>query len=563
MFVDVVPDEPVRQPLTYRTTPDTLPYLRVGSLVGIPFGPKQVFGIITRLRRRAPRDLARLKPIGAVYAPSWAPEPTLRLAQALADYTHEPLGTCLFRLLPPPGKQLAAWQTLETATARDGAVGMQRLHACGPRSARMDAYVTLVRNAARTGRQALIALPTAHAADIAGRLTAAGLRVGLVSGQDSPTTQHRTALAARLGDLDVLVGTRHVIGWPMRSLGVLVADDVTNRGHADDQRPYADTATIAVLRAAAEPCRVVLGTALPTLGMARAEQTGAAKRISLAPAPRTITVAHTPRTGVVVPRIAALIDQQASRDLPVAVIAPRSGIGGALDCRSCGWRLTCAHCGQDVQLHEPSQPATCYDCQLATAQPTSCPACGSHDLAQTGIGELSVRQRLAAELGTLPPWLVVGTEQLLEQPQRYRAVVFVHADSPMLSPDLDRPYLFGRAIVEASALADDVIVQTRQPDHPFWGMLAADNGRTVMTSLQRRKAHGLPPFQRQAQLSLPRSADGVALHPDCIVVRRWHQDKRGIMDLRIPTERYDERIRDILGANPRGRVKTDSILHHA
>ncbi len=561
MFVDVVPDQPVRQPLTYRTTPATLPYLSVGSLVIVPFGRTETFGVVVKLRRRHAATLAAtsLKPIASVVAPHWAPAATIRLADALAAYTHEPVGVCLFRLLPPSGKRIGDWPAagaVPAQTARDAG----RIHCCAPWQERLAAYVGIARKGAAGSRQTLIICPTKRVAELVVACTAAGLRAVAVSGQQAPTLQRAVAKQAAAGDLDVIVGTRQIVGWPVRSLGTVVVDDATNPAHRDDQRPYADTATIAWLRSQVEQCRLVLGSALPTFAMAAAERRGTAIRLKTAGARGAITIARTPQSGLLVPRLLERIADSGATRGSVAIVAPRAGSGGALHCRSCGWRLRCAHCGGDTNADERSGEAQCYDCRLATKQPGRCPECGSYGIAVVGIGDTSVAAALTAQLGGLPASIVIGTEQLLDDARRFETIAFVYADSPLLSPDLDRPFVFGRSVLEAAGMADTVIVQTRDPAHPFWKLLGPNPGAAVVTGLARRHELGLPPFARTAWLdALPAAT---VLPSEAAITRQARDGKRDTMEVRIVAAAYDTVLHRIAAVAPRVRIRTDSMLYH-
>jgi primosomal protein N' len=560
MFVDVVVDQPIDRPLTYKATPDTLPYLQEGSLIEVTIGAKKQFGIVTKLRRHAPTQINNIRAIQRLYAVVWANPQSLKLAERLATYTGEAPGICLFRLLPPPSKRPTL--SAETIASNKTSIAGKRFHLYAPRTLRFEHYLLMIQKASVAGQQTLMVVPNTSLPLLAKQLTRAKVRFLVASADLSAGKQRAIASNFNNGKIDVLIGTRHIIGWQAKCLRWLIVDDPTHAAHTDEQRPYADTATIAWLRHLVDGSHLILGTALPTLGMILAERRQNAQRIAIAHSTTSPIIASTPTRQLLLPDIEQLITDHLDTDLPIAIIAPRSGVGGIYTCTQCQWILRCKSCGGQVNVQETGD-SHCYDCTQLVTKPTECLSCHSVNLNLIGIGDHSVRIQLERQFGTIPVNVQIGTATLLESEQHFKAIVFVYADSPLLSPQLDRPLAYARTIWEACGLSDRVVVQTREPTHSFWLFLAVNPNKAFNQTLERRSKSNLPPFSRHLKIEAATGIVDLARFPSAKLVRHTTLTGRDNIDVLIPTSIYQQTTREIAKQFPKARLKTDSILQYS
>ena len=100
LILEVALDTPLRQVFDY------LPVLgeprpEPGMRVLVPFGRRQLVGVIVSLKDRSERDTAQLKRVVRAIdpAPTFDP-PLLKLLRWAADYYHHPLGEALATALP-------------------------------------------------------------------------------------------------------------------------------------------------------------------------------------------------------------------------------------------------------------------------------------------------------------------------------------------------------------------------------------------------------------------------------------------------------------------------------
>ena len=133
LILEVALDTPLRQVFDY------LPVLgdprpEPGMRVLVPFGRRQLVGVIVSLKDRSERDTAQLKRVVRAIdpVPTFDP-PLLKLLRWAADYYHHPLGEALAAALPklaregaPLQASIESWQLTALGEAALAALGLKR-----------------------------------------------------------------------------------------------------------------------------------------------------------------------------------------------------------------------------------------------------------------------------------------------------------------------------------------------------------------------------------------------------------------------------------------------------
>ena len=203
----------------------------------------------------------------------------------------------------------------------------------------------------------------------------------------------------------------------------------------------------------------------------------------------------------------------------------RTGGARLLACRHCGELARCARCGAAEARPKDGEVLACPRC--GETRPVVCAACGRLRMKTVRSGVSSLRQEVAALLGTdvgevagpkapgegeVPGTpVLVGNEAVLHRVRRAAAVAFLDIDLHLLSPRLSAVDDVLSLLVRAGRLVGRrgtgeafacVQVQTRAPDHPLLEAVARGEPAPVLDEeVALRREAGLPPFSALAVVS--------------------------------------------------------------
>ncbi|MGI8881464.1 MAG: primosomal protein N' [Jatrophihabitans sp.] len=301
--------------------------------------------------------------------------------------------------------------------------------------------------AAAAGRGAVLVVPDARdLARLDAAMTAemgAGRHVAL-SAELGPEARYRRWLAARRGDVAVVIGTRSATLAPVPDLGLVAIWDDGDDLHEELRAPYPHARDLLVLRASRTGAAVLVGGHARTAEAQLLVESGWAREIA----------ADRPALRERVPRIVAVGDDvEQSRDpaataarlpsiawrtaretltagRPVLVQVPRRGYAPSLACIRDRTPARCATCSGPLAATSGHAIATCRWCARPAAD-WACPGCGGRRMRAVVIGA----GRTAEELGRAFPGVALrlsgGSTVLAEVPAEPALVVATPGAEPV------------------------------------------------------------------------------------------------------------------------------------
>jgi len=390
-------------------------------------------------------------------------------------------------------------------------------------------------------------------------------QVGVVSLHSGLTPAQRLGhwLSAHLGQARIVLGTRMAVFASLPHLRLIVVDEEHDPSYKSQEGARYSARDLAVYRAWLESqgrtpdhCRVLLGSATPSLETWRACELGRYQRLDMPlrvgggalPRLRLVDMNHQPKLTVLAPALIDAMAQRAARGEQSMVLINRRGYAPVLACHACGWKSDCPHCSAHAVFHKGDRSLRCHHCGHSVRVPRACPECGNLDIAPIGRGTEQIEEQLAGLLadarrpdgqpvrvarldadttrtkGSLESQLaemhsgdvdvLVGT-QMIAKGHDFRRITLVaclNADSGLFASDYRAPErLFallmqaaGRAgrdasFVAAQGSAVELWVQTWYPEHPLFAALARhDYPAFAAQQLAERAAAQMPPFAHQA-----------------------------------------------------------------
>ena len=525
----------------------------IGAIVRVPFGRSRARGIVTALVDAAPAGVDA-RPIESVVGE--IPATLVELALWLADYYGSTPARALALVAPeapkrrkeqaPPAARqalggedepLALSESQRAAVARitSGEAANYLLYGATG-SGKTEAYLQAIASMLERGFGSIVLVPEiALAPQTVGRVRQRfGERVAILHSAltDAERRDERARIAS--GEARIVVGARSAIFAPIRGLGLIVVDEEHDPSYKQDSDPRYDARTVAAKRAALEGAVAVYGSATP-----RPESWAALERLELGgrigaslPPVRVIDLRREAGYPLSAPLLRELRGVAENRGKAILLLN-RRGVAPALHCRACGTTIRCPNCDVSLVLHGDTS-LRCHHCGYTTSSPSTCPACGSPDLARLGAGTQKLERELERELPELElirldADAVAKPEQLAESLARFRdaegAVLLgtqmvakghhfsgvelaavIDADTGLGMPDFraeERTFqmitqLAGRSGRDAPGR---VLVQTFQPDsRPVSHAARHDVGRFLTEELDRRRALDYPPYSHLVRI---------------------------------------------------------------
>jgi primosomal protein N' (replication factor Y) (superfamily II helicase) len=414
----------------------------VGQLVRVPFGNREVLGVVWGVHTTAPQTLSThtLRQVIAVLE-AVAPLSAhwLQLVQFTAHYYQRSLGEVAMAALPPqlrdltpvqlarrfkkqvtpPGTLAAALQSPWPLSEQQADVLSQMAEASGPfllhgatGSGKTEVYLQTVARclAADPNAQALMMVPEINLtpqleARVKARFGDAGV-VSMHSGMTGPQ-RLKSWLAAHQGSARIVLGTRMSIFASMPHLKWIVVDEEHDASYKQQEGARYSARDLAIYRARLEGAKVILGSATPSLESWHHSRPAAhggryvrlpmPSRIGAGQLPfvRRVDMNHQPRKTVLSAPLMAAIQERVAKGEQSMLLLNRRGYAPVLHCADCGWKSECAHCSAFRVFHKIDRTLRCHHCGFTERVPRACPACGNADIAPMGRGTEQLEEHLA------------------------------------------------------------------------------------------------------------------------------------------------------------------------
>ncbi|MEU7589722.1 primosomal protein N' [Micromonospora sp. NPDC049230] len=453
-------------------------------------------------------------------------------------------------------------------------------------------YADAVAATVAGGRGAVVVVPDARDLD---RLDAAltgvlgpGRHVSL-SAALGPARRYRAFLAARRGQVKVVIGTRAAMFAPVDRLGLVAIWDDGDDLHSEPRSPYPHARDVLLTRVQLAEAGALVGGYARTAEAQLLLETSWAREVvadratvraripAIAPTGDDPQLARDPGAATArLPSLAWTAARDALRqDLPVLVQVPRRGYLPSISCAECRTPARCVHCSGPLALPSAGGTPACRWCARVAAA-YACPECGGRRLRAAVTGA----RRTAEELGRAFPGVPVRTsgreEVLTDVPGGAALVVTTPGAEPVAAGGygavllLDSWALLTRADLRAGeealrrwlaaaalarpAPAGRVVVVADGALAPVQALLRWDAAWFAGRELAERRELGFPPAVRMASVTGP--AEAVA---DLLAAARLPTDAEVLGP--VPAEEGRERM---LVRVPRSRAAAlAEALHSA
>jgi len=439
-ILQIALDTPLNAVFDYRWLCEADQRPQVGQLALVPFGRREVVGLIVAVLDQTDVPVDKLKDVLAVRSQlSPLSAQWLALAGFAADYYQRPLGEVALPGLPknlrvlttvaldralkklakleaphdatPVGMPQLNPSQQEAADAIGGAQGFKPALLYGVTgSGKTEVYLQACAQvlAREPEGQILILVPEINLTpQLEGNIRARFPGVMLATLHSSLSEGERMLhwLAAHEGKARIVLGTRLAILSSLPKLKLIVIDEEHDPSYKQQEGLRYSARDLAVWRAWQLGIPIVLGSATPSLESWHHAQSGRYRRLELReravrnavlPQVKLIDMERDkPQDGLTSSLVAA-IKQRMERGEQSLLFLNRRGYAPVICCESCGWISECVRCTSFMVLHKPEHRLRCHHCSLEMRIPRHCPTCGNVDLQPLGRGTQRVEEGLQA-----------------------------------------------------------------------------------------------------------------------------------------------------------------------
>ena len=273
-------------------------------------------------------------------------------------------------------------------------------------SGKTEVYMRLVEKVLTEGKSAIVLVPEIALTPqmierFKGRF---GSNVALFHSKLSDGERFDEWYRVKEGKASLIIGARSAIFLPARKLGLIIIDEEHENTYKSDQNPKYQTKEVAEFISKLKGCKVILGSATPTIESYYRAISGEMKLVELnhridnrpMPEMKLVDMREELRSGnksIFSRRLYASMQQKLEKGEQIILFLNRRGFSTFVSCRSCGYVFDCENC--DISMtYDKNGFLVCHYCGKTKEQPNLCPKCGSKYVKFFGAGTERVEEEV-------------------------------------------------------------------------------------------------------------------------------------------------------------------------
>jgi primosomal protein N' (replication factor Y) len=413
-------------------------------------------------------------------------------------------------------------------------------------SGKTEIYLQVIEEAIQQQKQALVLIPEINLSPQTLKRFQARFPSELIMCHHSALNDSEKLTAwetIKSGQASILIGTRSAIFYPFAELACIIVDEEHDASFKQQEGFRYSARDLAVYRAHAENCPIILGSATPSLESLHNAEVGKYHKLELKARPgdavlptiEYVDIKSRPLKGGLSQPVLDKVATHLSSGQQVMIFLNRRGFSPSYGCHSCGWHATCPHCDIRLTYHKKAWALKCHHCDFKQHLPKQCPDCHCSELFPYGVGterteefltehfkgtniiridrDTTTRKnsmdRIYQDIQSGEPCIIVGTQMLAKGHHfpNITLVVVVSADDGLFIADFRAEETFAQLLIQVAGRAGraqkkgEVLIQTRQAEHPLFAFIKKlDYSRLAESLLDERRQLNLPPYSHFALL---------------------------------------------------------------
>lgn len=273
-------------------------------------------------------------------------------------------------------------------------------------SGKTEVYMKLVERVLLEGKSAIILVPEIALTPqmierFKGRF---GVNVALFHSKLSDGERFDEWFRVKEGKSKVIVGARSAIFLPAKNLGLIIIDEEHENTYKSEQNPKYQTKEVAEYLSKLKGCKVILGSATPSIETYYRALTGEMKLLEInsrvdnkaMPPMKVIDMRNELKGGnksLFSRELFIAIQERLKRKEQIILFLNRRGFSTFVSCRSCGYVFKCDECDISMTYHKNGL-LICHYCGKTKREPRECPKCHSKYVKFFGAGTQRVEEEV-------------------------------------------------------------------------------------------------------------------------------------------------------------------------
>lgn len=231
-----------------------------------------------------------------------------------------------------------------------------------------------------------------------------GVNVALFHSKLSDGERFDEWFRVKEGKAKVIVGARSAIFLPAKNLGLIIIDEEHENTYKSEQNPKYQTKEVAEYLSELKGCKVILGSATPSIETYYRALTGEMKLLELnsrvdnkaMPPMKVIDMRNELKGGnksLFSRELFIAIQERLKRKEQIILFLNRRGFSTFVSCRSCGYVFKCDECDISMIYHKNGL-LICHYCGKTKREPRECPKCHSKYVKFFGAGTQRVEEEV-------------------------------------------------------------------------------------------------------------------------------------------------------------------------
>lgn len=273
-------------------------------------------------------------------------------------------------------------------------------------SGKTEVYMNAVSDVLKEGKSAVILVPEISLTPqmierFKGRF---GREVAVFHSKLSDGERYDEWYRVKEGKARLIIGARSALFLPAKDLGIIILDEEHENTYKSEQNPKYHTREVAEFISKIKGCKVILGSATPSIETYYRALSGEIELIELKnrvynkamPKMEIIDMREELKSGNISMfsrKLMKEIRDTLSKKEQVILFLNRRGFSTFVSCRSCGYVFKCPHCDISLTYHKNGL-LNCHYCGYSTRQEKLCPKCKSKYVKYFGAGTERVEEEI-------------------------------------------------------------------------------------------------------------------------------------------------------------------------